>query len=128
MVIHNIAFIWNHGQSRMGTLPTARELETLIEERRQRVATLLQTTPLAALGTTDFWDAVILDMLEHYFSVGVSIPFDIADSEMVRRQAEHVIQNRFGTHPRDLLDNLDRDARAIVRYIEAAWDDALWAA
>lgn len=128
MIRQNIAYTWDHGQSRQGTLPTAREFEKLIEERRQRVATLLQTMPLAALGTTDFWDAVILDMIDHYLSAGVSTPYDIADSEMVRRQAEHVIRTRFGTQPRDLLNALDRDARGIVRHIEQGWEDALWAA
>lgn len=127
MVRQNIAYTWDHGNSRKGALPTAREFERLIEERRQRVTALLQTTPLAALGTTDFWDAVILDMITHYFDAGVSTPYDIADNDMARRQAEHVIRNRFGTHPRDLLDVLDRDARGIVRYIEAAWEDAVWA-
>ena len=34
MVRQNIAYTWDHGQSRKGTLPTAGEFETLIEERR----------------------------------------------------------------------------------------------
>lgn len=128
MIRQTLAFVWDHGQSRKGMLPTAKEMEDLIAERRERVTTLLQTMPLLSLSATDFWDSIILDMLSHYFDVGIGTPYDLADNDSMRRQAEHVIKTKFGTNPRALLDALDRDARGIVRYVEAAWEDALWAA
>lgn len=128
MARQNIAFIWDHGQSQKGRMPTAKEMEDLIDERRERVTALLRTTPLVSLSPTDFWDSVLLDMIDHYFSAGGSTPYKLADNDMVRRQAEYVIKTRFGTTPRDLLNALDRDARAIVRYVEQGWEDAVWAA
>jgi hypothetical protein len=128
MIRKTIAFVWEDGMSRKGKMPTAHEMEVLVEERRDRIRILLQTTPVAALGTTDFWDMVLLDMVDHYFLEGVATPYEMSDREMVRRKVEHVIRNRFGANPTDLMQSIDRDARAIVRYIEAAWADELWAA
>lgn len=129
MIRQTLAFIWDHGQNSKGKLPAAKEMEDdLIAERRQRVTALLQTTPLVSLPAADFWDSIIIDMLDHYFSQGVATQYDLADNDGMRRQAEYVIKSRFGANPRDLLDAIDRDARGIVRYIEAAWDDAVWAA
>lgn len=128
MIRKTIGFTWEDGMSRKGKMPTAHEMEVLVEERRDRIRTLLQTTSVAALGTTDFWDMCLLDMVDHYFADGVAVPYEMSDREMVRRQVKHVIRYRFGANPTDLMRCVDRDARAIVRYIEAAWADELWAA
>lgn len=114
--------------SRKGKKPTAHDMEVLVEERRDRIRTLLQTTSVAALGTTDFWDMVLLVMIDHYFLEGVATPYEMSSREMVCRQVEHVIRTRFGTNPIPLMEAVDRDARAIVAYIEAGWADELWAA
>ena len=71
---------------------------------------------------------VLLDMVDHCFGDGVATPYEMSDREMFRRQVEHVIRQRFGANPTNLMQSVDRDARAIVRYIEAAWADELWAA
>lgn len=128
MIRPTIAFTWEHGQSRKGSMPTTKELENLVAERRERLHLLQQTTPLAGLATTDFWDAIVVDMIDHYLAQGVATPFEMSDREMDRRQIEHVIKTRFGTTPGGLLNALDKDARAIARYIEQGWEDALWAA
>jgi hypothetical protein len=128
MIRQTIAFIWEHGQSRKGAMPTAKEMEDLVAERRERLHLLQQTTPLAGLGTTDFWDAIVVEMIGHYLADGVAMRFEMSDREMDRRQIEHVIKSRFGTTPGGLLGALDKDARAIARYIEQGWEDALWAA
>jgi hypothetical protein len=71
---------------------------------------------------------LVLDMIDHYFLEGVSTPYEMSDREMVRRQVEFVIRQRFGVNPVAVMESVDRDARAIVRYIEAGWADELWAA
>jgi hypothetical protein len=128
MIRQTIAFTWEDGQSRKGVMPTAKEMEDLVAECRERLHLLLQTTPLVGLATTDFWDTIVVDMINHYLDQGVATPFEMSDREMDRRQIEHIIKTRFGTTPGGLLGALDRDARAIARYIEQGWEDALWAA
>lgn len=128
MIRQTIAFTWEHSQSRKGVMPTAKEMDDLVADRRERLHVLQQTTPLAGLATVDFWDAIMVEMIDHYLAQGVATPFELADREMDRRQIEYVIKTRFATTPGGLIDALDRDARAIVRYIERGWEDALWAA
>jgi hypothetical protein len=54
MIRQTIAFVWEYGQSRKGKMPSAHDMEVLVEERRDRIRILLRTTPVAALGATDF--------------------------------------------------------------------------
>jgi hypothetical protein len=123
----SIGLTWTECQSHRGLMPTAKEMEDLIEDRRQSIHALHKTTPLASFSVTDFWDSVLLDMINHYFSAGVATPHDFGDDDMARRQAEYVIRRRFGTSPHNVLQSLDHIAREIVNYIEQAWDDAMWA-
>jgi hypothetical protein len=127
MIKPTIAFTWEHGHSHRAVMPTAKEMEDLVAERRERLHLLQQTTPLAGLATTDFWDAILVEMIGHYLDQNVATPFEMSEREMDRRQIEHVIKTRFGTTPGGVLGTLDKDARAIARYIEQGWEDALWA-
>ena len=121
-----IALVWGDGQSRRCHKPTAKEFEKLIDERRAYIEGLRLAKPLVSFKTTDLWDCILLEMVDYHFERGVETPYELAEHEMLRRQAEHTIRARFGINPRYLIESLDRDARDLVRFIEASWADELW--